>query len=136
MKGNTQQASLLGLRNTKQLSIILDILKSRKRPVSVPELVKSAQKKAPSLNKTTVYRTIEKLIKEGAIEPVMLQEGVVHYELKIEDEGHHHHHFVCSGCKKIFCLEGCVKNISSLLPEGFRMEGHELTLRGACKDCV
>ena len=135
MKNNTQQATLLGLRNTKQLSFILDILKARRRPVSVPDLVKSAKKKFPSLNKTTVYRTIDRLIKEKAIEPVMLREGVVHYELKTEDKGHHHHHFVCSGCERIFCLEGCVKNIASLLPRGFTMDGHEIILRGACKDC-
>ena len=121
-------------RNTKQLSVILAILKSQDRPIAAPDLLKAAQKRAPSLNKTTVYRTLDRLVNEGSVEAVMLREGVLHYELKAEEE-HHHHHFVCSKCEKIYCIEGCVANIDQLLPKGFVLESHEVTLRGLCKGC-
>lgn len=121
------------LRNTHQLSIILGVLKTSKHPISAIDLLTAAQRRAPALNKTTVYRTLEKLTKDGTVEAVMLQEGILHYELR--SHTHHHHHFVCTKCTKIFCVDGCVSGINGMLPKGFSLESHELTLRGLCKTC-
>ena len=123
-------------RNTRQRSLILKTLEAKKGPVSVPEICKVVSRVVPSLNKTTVYRTLERLEKEGLIESIMLQEGVIHYELKTHDDDHHHHHFVCQSCEKIFCLSGCLPNMNRLLPKGFKLVGHDLTLRGICRDCA
>jgi Fur family ferric uptake transcriptional regulator len=122
------------LRNTQQLSTILGVLKTSRRPISAAKLLSAAQKKAPSLNKTTVYRTLEKLVKDKTVEAIMLQEGILHYELRSHDENHHHH-FVCSRCSKIYCINGCLSDLGVLLPKGFSLESHELTLRGVCKSC-
>jgi Fur family ferric uptake transcriptional regulator len=120
-------------RTTKQLSVILEILRSSKGPISATDLLTRAQREVPSLNKTTVYRTLDRLAAEGTIEAVMLREGILHYELHSEE--HHHHHFVCSGCSKIYCLDGCRVDFSLLLPKGFSLESHEVTLRGRCGEC-
>lgn len=120
-------------RNTKQRALILQILSTRKAPVSAIEILKLAQSKLPELNKTTVYRTLERLEGEKLLESVNLESGIVHYELAQEDE--HHHHFVCNSCTKIYCVDGCPKELKSLLPQGFLMTGHEVTLRGICSKC-
>ena len=120
-------------RTTKQFSAILAVLQAAQGPMPVPDLVAAAKKKAPLLNKTTVYRTLEKLVSDGLVEAVLLREGVLHYELK--EPAVHHHHFVCGRCKKIFCVDGCVRDIDLLLPKGFVLESHEVTLRGICKGC-
>ncbi|MEL7073813.1 MAG: hypothetical protein AAGK34_07270, partial [Planctomycetota bacterium] len=47
----------------------------------------------------------------------------------------HHHHFHCTVCDRMFDVDGCVGKLASLLPRGFTLEDHELTLRGRCKSC-
>lgn len=124
-------------RNTKQKAIIIDILRSSKRPIAAPDILIQAQTKVPNINKTTVYRTLDRLVEDGAVEAIMLREGVLHYEIKDSGEcGHHHHHFVCVKCEKIYCVDGCVSSFEVLLPRGFKLQSHEVTLRGLCKNCA
>ena len=120
-------------RNTKQRAVILQILKAKKVPISAVEILKLAQSKLPDLNKTTVYRTLDRLAKEHLVDAVHLESGIAHYELA--HERHHHHHFVCTACTKIYCLEGCPNELKALLPQGFLMTDHEVTLRGICVKC-
>jgi len=51
-------------------------------------------------------------------------------------EHHHHHHFHCTVCDRVFPIHGCPSGIDLLAPAGFRVEQHELTLRGRCADCA
>jgi Fur family ferric uptake transcriptional regulator len=126
-------AKEIKLKNTKQLAIILGVLKTTKQPISAVDLLAIAQKKAPALNKTTVYRTLDKLTQDGTVDVVMLHEGVLHYELRTHES--HHHHFVCLKCDTIYCISGCVTGLNSLVPNGFSLNSHEVTLRGICKRC-
>jgi Fur family ferric uptake transcriptional regulator len=121
-------------RNTKQRSLILKILEQKAGPVAAPEILKLAKAKIPDINKTTVYRVLERLLAEEQVELVNLKSGVAYYELAQEDH-HHHHHFVCNACNKIFCLEGCTLALKNLAPKGFLMTGHDLTIRGICPNC-
>lgn len=121
------------LKNTRQLSTILGVLKTSRHPISVASLLAAAKKQTPTLNKTTVYRTLEKLVQDGTVDAVMLKEGTLHYELRSHRD--HHHHFVCSKCERIYCVDGCVRDLENLLPRGFSLESHEVTLRGVCKEC-
>lgn len=127
-------ASEASPRNTKQRGVILDIFSHSKKPIPAPVVVTKAQAKIPKINKTTIYRTLERLEKEGVITSMLVSPGVLHYELSSED--HHHHHFYCKHCEGVFCLEGCTKGIAKLLPKGFILESHEITLHGACPDCA
>jgi Fur family ferric uptake transcriptional regulator len=124
-------------RTTKQKSIILEILRSSGRPIAAPDILAAAQAKVANINKTTIYRTLDRLVEDGTVEAIMLHEGVVHYELREESDcGHHHHHFVCSECEKIFCVDGCVSSFEILLPKGFKLLSHDVTLRGLCRGCA
>lgn len=120
-------------RTTKQLTEVLKILEKNKGPVSALEVLKLAKKKAPLINKTTIYRILDRLVKEKVVEAIMLQEGTVHYE-KISNRKHHHH-FVCLECSTIYCIDGCVSGLQKMLPKGFSLVNHEVTLRGICKSC-
>ncbi len=124
---------LTNSRNTKQKSSIIKILKQKASPVSAAEVLKQAKSKIPDINKTTVYRVLDRLVQEELVEAVNLKAGVVHYELA--SEKHHHHHFVCNVCNKVVCLDGCPAELKSLLPKGFLMTGHDLTIRGICPKC-
>jgi Fur family ferric uptake transcriptional regulator len=48
----------------------------------------------------------------------------------------HHHHFQCRHCRKVYELNGCPGNFTSLVPLGFQMDDHELVLYGSCDECA
>jgi Fur family ferric uptake transcriptional regulator len=49
---------------------------------------------------------------------------------------HHHHHFRCRLCDRVYEIDGCPPDLRSLVPRGFRLEGHDLTLFGRCPACA
>jgi Fur family ferric uptake transcriptional regulator len=47
----------------------------------------------------------------------------------------HHHHFLCLKCDRLFDVAGCPKGIHELIPPGFKMVSHNITLQGYCPNC-
>lgn len=108
---------------------VIDILLKNSSPVDVSFLVKKLK-----VNKTTVYRQLEKLIKENIVTEVELGEGKKRYELKSLG---HHHHLVCDDCGK---LEDVSFNEDILLKEvnkksKFLIKSHNLEFFGLCVEC-
>lgn len=81
------------------------------------------------VNKTTVYRALDKLMEEGQICRLSLGENTPVYELR----HHHHDHVVCQNCGKVAMVE-CA---TEYLPEvpGFTIDHHQATFFGICQDC-
>jgi len=104
------------------------------RPLSVDEAKLIAAKSQPSIGVATVYRAINQAVEEGVLQPVALPgDPGARYELAHLG---HHHHFECVTCKKVFDLEGCPGGFKDLLPQGFTLERHDLTLYGQCDECA
>jgi Fur family ferric uptake transcriptional regulator len=121
------------IRNTRQRTIIRDVFKTINRPLGAQEVLNAAQSQYPALGIATVYRTIKSLTEEGWLVPVDVPGEPPRYELSGKA---HHHHFHCRDCGRMFELEGCVDNIKSLAPPGFRVSGHEVVLFGFCLECA
>lgn len=120
-------------RITRQRQAILDCFKTSNRPLSVEEILKSAGVAVPQLNLATVYRNLKLLIEEGAIATVDLPGNNTRYEcVGLE----HHHHFLCNSCNRLFDVDGCPEDILGLVPEGFKLLSHAITLAGYCSDCT
>lgn len=121
-------------RNTKQREVILAILGRAGKPLHAQDILAQAQRRISAINKTTVYRTLERLREEGAVSALILEAGAVTYELA--HAAHHHHHFLCLGCNKVFCLDGCAEGLRAMLPKDFVLEEHEIVLKGRCAECA
>ena len=80
----------------------------------------------------TVYRSIKSLVEGGDLVSVELPGEPARYELSGK---RHHHHFHCRSCRKVFEVEGCPRDIESLVPGGFELEDHEVVLYGRCAGC-
>ena len=119
-------------RSTRQRQAIRNVLEEVGRPMSPAEVLDAARSKVPRLGIATVYRTLGGLVDEGSIIPVALPGEPPRYE--VAGKGHHHH-FHCRTCGKVFELEGCPADLSSLTPAGFRLESHEIVLYGRCSTC-
>ena len=102
--------------------------------MSVAEIHERARRGLPGLGIATVYRTIKVLREEGRISVVELPGE----EPRYEPAGlGHHHHFRCLSCEQTFDLEVCPVGIpnGTMLPGGYKVEDHSLTLYGRCSGC-
>ncbi len=123
-------------RMTRQRTAIIEVFRAAGRPLAPAEiapLIAGDSGEAPSLS--TVYRTIRQMEADRLLCAVSLPGQPDRYELA-EVAEHHHHHFHCDACDRVFDIDGCVGGLSKLVPSGFEISGHSLTLSGTCADCA
>ncbi|PXW98844.1 Fur family ferric uptake transcriptional regulator [Sphaerotilus hippei] len=120
-------------RSTRQRSAIRDAITAAQRPLSPQEVLDAAKQQVPALGLATVYRNLKLLVDEGEVHAVTLPGDSPRYQPARHE---HHHHFRCTGCHKVFVVHGCPGNLGHLVPPGFRLEQHDITLYGLCSDCA
>ena len=125
----------LGQRHTRQRDAILQAISEAKGPVSIQQILERAQTALGSLGIATVYRTLNLLLESQRIKTVILPDGQTCYE---RSGLGHHDHFQCRGCKNVYDLEVCPLHLASgtIIPGGFVVEDHEMTLYGLCPACA
>ncbi|MEC8733812.1 MAG: transcriptional repressor [Planctomycetota bacterium] len=121
-------------RTTRQLNAIRGVIVEAGRPLSIPEIHELALASVSTLGLRTVYRAVRKLEESGELTAVAVPGGADRYELS-SVAAQHHHHFHCTACDRYFDIHGCPGGLSKLLPEGFTLHHHELTLSGLCDAC-
>lgn len=107
---------------------ILEVLEER-HALSAPDLLVALGQTGTQVNKTSVYRALEKLTEDGIVCKQTLSGETLVYELR----DHHHDHLVCEKCgtvQKIPCLTKVPNSI-----EGFAVHHHHTTFFGECKGC-
>lgn len=89
------------------------------------------------LNKTTVYRVLEKLKKQGKVHSVTDPRGTAYFipcrDCSEDEHRDFHYHFKCLECREIKCLP---EKVSPPVPPGHRVESCELLLLGTCPKCL
>lgn len=120
-------------RDTAQRRALRAAIERADRPLSPGELLGAARRDVPGLGLATVYRTVRALVEEGWLAEVALPGSPNRYE---QAGKHHHHHFRCTLCDRVFEVEGCPPDLRTLLPRGFRLESHDITLTGRCASCA
>jgi len=119
-------------RSTRQRAAIQEALTRLGRPLLPQELLAEAQKAVPNLSLATIYRNIKGLISDGIVDVVSLPGETDRYEI----HKHHHHHFHCRGCRQVTDIDACPGDLARLMPSGYQLESHELTLYGRCPSCA
>ncbi len=102
--------------------------------MSPAEIHEHAQQAVPGLGMATVYRNLRKLEREERIVPVHVPGEPDRYETAKAAEAHHHH-FHCEVCGKVYDITGCPGGLADLLPKGFELTAHEISMRGRCEAC-
>lgn len=99
------------------------------------EIYERARREVPGLGIATVYRVVKTLKESGEVVVVELPGEEPRYEPAGRG---HHHHFRCLLCEQTFDLEVCPVGIPSgtMLPGGYRVDDHNLTLYGRCSGCL
>jgi Fur family ferric uptake transcriptional regulator len=132
----SSRLSQKGYRMTPQRMMILDAIKGASGHISAEDIYQEVCKRYPSINISTIYRTLELLKEMRLVTETDMGDGRVRFH----SAGHeHHHHLVCSRCGKVIDMdESVMAPLTNLLAEkyGFRADLKHLAIFGHCKDCV
>jgi len=104
-------------------------------PLTPQQVHDAARREQASLGLATVYRNLARLAEGGQVVAVHLPDDTTRYEPAGRG---HHHHLICSLCEGVFELDAdCPVTVPTgvVLPGGFKVEDHALTLYGRCARC-
>jgi Fur family ferric uptake transcriptional regulator len=133
--GISSKLSELGYRLTPQRIMILSAIENSDDHISAEEIYAQVVAKYPSVNISTVYRTLELLKHLDLVTETDLGEGRVRYHPA--DKGHHHH-LVCKECGAVIDLDESVMSPvkDTLLREyKFIADLEHLAIFGRCVNC-
>lgn len=121
-------------RNTKQLSIILDTIKTMSRHFTAEEVYLEVKKENTGLGQATVFRNINKMAQEGILLKIEVPGGASRYELSAPK----HYHAKCIKCGRLFDVEmDYIPDLENKVkdPHGFQFSGHDIIFTGICSSC-
>lgn len=124
-----------GYRVTPQRQLILDAVCELGGHVTPEEVYARVQMITPSLNLTTVYRTLQFLSEQNILTITQLRDGRSSYEIASSEP---HHHLVCRGCNTSIeiphaALRSFFHNMQG--QHGFTIDMNHITFFGYCADC-
>ena len=115
---------------------VLEILGSADRAWQAQEIL-AAVRARRSVNKVTIYRILDDLVKLGLVRKLPTEGAAAYYELACE---HYppHPHFQCQACGEIQCLEPvALERVWQEIkgPLGNRADRLEIRVAGLCHKC-
>ena len=82
--------------------------------------------------RSTAYRAIQRLVEAGTIHPLDISNAPPMWEAVSIG---HHHHFYCTKCQQVYKIPKRVPKLDTLVPAGFTMSDHSITIYGICAEC-
>ena len=133
-----------GARWTAPRRAILELLSRTSKHMSAKEVYNSLHRTFPGMGLTTVYRTLDLLVRMGVLNKLSFGSGESRYEFRPGDEDAHHHHLICMSCGKIVDYQDFVDEELELIKKtehqlsekhGFQIIDHNIEFLGLCPEC-
>ena len=125
----------VGGRMTRVKLGLVEVVRNAERPLSVKEITLKLEERGVVTSRTTVYREVDFLVRNGLIVEVNLYPGEMYYELAGLA---HHHHMVCEGCGRVERVDECGlmrAELELFKRTGFKVSRHFLGFYGLCVKC-
>jgi Fur family ferric uptake transcriptional regulator len=122
------------VRRTRNQERIIEILKTLDQPISAQDLYVELRNRNQSMGLATVYRALDALKLEGAVQARMVSGGEALYSLVQEDR----HHLTCVQCGNSITISQCpVHALEDQLHQEyqFKIYYHMLEFFGLCTQC-
>ena len=129
-----EELSRHGLRATRQRIAALRLLRRQKSHPTSAELHARLLREHENLSQKTVYEILDALVRAGLASRVMAVGEPYRYEARAEP----HYHATCRICGRLYDIPASADSQirgRADLPEGFRVEKIDVTLRGVCLRC-
>jgi Fur family transcriptional regulator, ferric uptake regulator len=132
-----QRAREAGLRRTKAMENVLEILVAAHEPLNLADIADSPRLRSGA-DRATVYRLLVKLEEHSILRRLGLHDRSTYYT--VLEPGRHDDYLICTRCGRIqridlSCpVEALERDIER--STGFRKLYHELEFYGLCPKCV
>lgn len=120
-----------GLRPSAQRMAVLGYICNRRTHPSADEIFNELANEFPSLSLTTVYNSVNALLKAGLIREIHIDANSKRYDLAPQPQ---HSHFICKRCGKIFDMPYPLE-LKIASTDGFDIEDIDVNLMGICPNC-
>jgi len=119
-------------RNTKQMNVILDIMKNDRSHPTIQELCEKVTTVDSSIGQATVYRNVSKLCEEGILTKISV--GIDHYDY-IKNP---HYHLCCYKCLKLYDVFDESYFDKSLIEKkhNVKIDSSSVLFYGVCSNCL
>jgi Fur family ferric uptake transcriptional regulator len=134
-----------GYRLTVPRQAILDLLSNTTEHLSAEDIYIKVHKVSPTIGLTTVYRTLELLVKAGLVMKFDFGDGRARFEIIDSQQSNgHHHHLICTECGRIIDYQDFIDEELELLKQtekglskkyNFKIANHILQFQGICDKC-
>ena len=127
------------IKKTLARKAIVELLQKTKKPIDVNDIIKKLKEKQVKIDRVTVFRNVNLLVKKRLIYKVEFNEGKYRYESASLP---HHHHLVCTKCGRVIDIESdslhseikkITKKVNMIF--NFQIEEHKVEFFGKCKTC-
>jgi Fur family peroxide stress response transcriptional regulator len=123
-----------GVPLTAQRRAILDTVLDLDTHPTADQVHESVAGRLAGISRTTVYRTLETLVRMGVITKACHPGSVIRYDNRTEL----HHHLICLCCDEV--LDFSDENLNAIpIPDtsglGFEVSDFRVQLRGICRSC-
>lgn len=135
MKENESKLENRHIKPTAMRELVLKVLSEQAVAISLADL----EQKFEKADKVTLYRTLKTFEENKLIHSIDDGTGSVKYALCKETCQCHpeelHVHFLCTKCKKTYCLTD-IPVPSVNLPTHFTLETINMVVKGICVNCI
>ncbi|HBH28169.1 MAG: transcriptional repressor [Desulfofustis sp. PB-SRB1] len=116
---------------------VLELVGNNAYPLSADDLY-TILKRSRSINRVTVYRILDLLVKHGVVERISTGGRAFYYDLAPNDYHQPHPHFYCRSCGRMDCLDPRslavdTDTLRKIYPG--RIEKVEIRIDGLCTSC-
>ncbi|NLA86590.1 MAG: transcriptional repressor [Clostridiales bacterium] len=111
---------------------VLEYLVENQCHPTADEIYTHLQKSISTLSKTTVYNTLNLLIKLGLVRVITIDGHEARYEIEIGNHGH----FKCESCGAIFDFSIDIDSITSGDLSDFKINNKKVYFKGLCPGCL
>lgn len=122
-----------GIQPSVQRIRIYEFLCNNRIHPTVEDIYERLLPEIPTLSRTTVYNTMKLFSENGLIQPLVIEEKEIRYDIDTS----HHGHFKCEQCGIVFDFRADSSE-AGVYPElaGFMINERHLYFKGLCKNCA
>ena len=126
-----------GYRSGGARRAVIELLGRQDCCLTAQEIFDGLRAEGRTVGLASVYRVLELLSEKGFVQRIDVGAGTTRFE-PLHRSGEHHHHLVCDDCGKVEAfadeeLERAMRRVEGRT--GYSVAGHDIVLRGACRDC-
>jgi len=134
-----------GLRLTVPREAVIQALSTSDGHLSAEDIYMIVHEKHPAIGLTTIYRTLDILIRMGVVLKFDFGDGRARFELtEAYSKKKHHHHLICTGCSRIIDYMDFLDDELELIDKtekalskkyDLHITGHMMQFYGLCSVC-